>query len=58
MRWQAHNPENWHRWFAWYPVTISGQKVWLEVVERQCGESIGGDYTHYRAVATVDSSGE
>jgi hypothetical protein len=27
----------WHRWFAWYPVRISGttDAVWLEYVERR-----------------------
>lgn len=27
----------WHLWFAWHPVTIdsSGQRVWLEYVERK-----------------------
>lgn len=47
MRWyrEKHNPRHWARWFAWYPVYISGYRddhgrtygdatVWLEVVER------------------------
>jgi hypothetical protein len=26
----------WHRWFAWHPVSIEdGRIVWLEVVERR-----------------------
>ena len=26
----------WHKWFAWHPVIVKdGEKVWLEVVERQ-----------------------
>jgi len=34
--------ERWHRYFAWYPVTVykypdgSRKKIWLETVER-CG---------------------
>jgi len=24
----------WHRWFAWHPVKIDNQTVWLEMVER------------------------
>jgi hypothetical protein len=28
--------ENWHDWFAWYPVEIKmGYFAWLEVVERK-----------------------
>jgi len=32
--------EAWHRWFAWYPVTVGEQgkhkiKVWLSFVERK-----------------------
>jgi hypothetical protein len=27
--------EEWHRWFAWYPVRIGNQRVWLETVERK-----------------------
>jgi hypothetical protein len=27
----------WHRWFAWFPVTIdrNGNRVWLETIERR-----------------------
>lgn len=28
----------WHRWFAWYPVTVGTEWVWLEWVERRCVE--------------------
>lgn len=37
MRWTVkERPQNgWCRWFAWRPVTINGQMVWLEVVERR-----------------------
>ncbi len=28
--------ENWHRWFAWYPVRVADFDCrWLETVERQ-----------------------
>jgi hypothetical protein len=27
--------EEWARWFAWYPVNVGYQVVWLEVVERR-----------------------
>jgi hypothetical protein len=36
MRWKNADKTSWHKWFAWYPVTIDGnEKVWLETVERQ-----------------------
>jgi len=43
MRWRTelHDPYEWHRWFAWYPVDfiddIDGHRVtmWLETVERR-----------------------
>jgi len=25
----------WRRWFAWYPVNVSGQQVWLEWIWRR-----------------------
>lgn len=25
----------WHKWFAWHPVRIDGDAVWLEYVERK-----------------------
>lgn len=24
----------WHRWFAWFPVTVDERRVWLRFVER------------------------
>ena len=39
---------NWHRWFAWHPVTLrNGHFVWLRFVERkwdkaQSGHSVSG----------------
>jgi hypothetical protein len=34
-RWldRVNRYEDWSPWFAWYPVTASGQTVWLETVE-------------------------
>lgn len=26
--------ESWHIWFAWHPVKIENQRVWLEKVKR------------------------
>lgn len=25
----------WHKWFAWYPITINSTKVWLCYVKRK-----------------------
>ena len=40
MRWPKHQKRwsrvtDWHKWFAWYPVTIGDTRVWLEVVSRK-----------------------
>jgi hypothetical protein len=29
------NLGNWYPWFAWYPVEIENEYVWLETVERK-----------------------
>lgn len=41
--------KDWHRWFAWRPVRIDLELVWLELVERK-GERFEdscGDYWVY-----------
>lgn len=39
MRWvirrNTDRLQNWHQWFAWHPVTIGSNIVWLERVERK-----------------------
>ena len=37
MKWIAKESEQmvWHKWFAWYPVTIGYYRVWLEPVLRK-----------------------
>lgn len=37
MRWTAStfDPFKWHTWFAWCPVIVNGQSVWLERIERK-----------------------
>ena len=40
---------SWHKWFAWYPITIferNGRKVklWLEYIERKGRICMGGIY--------------
>jgi len=42
----------WRRWFAWYPVVIDDEWVWLEYVERRetwqpVGESAWRQYRHH-----------
>lgn len=27
--------EEWTKWFAWYPVTVNGKRVWLQSVYRR-----------------------
>ena len=40
---------HWLRWFAWYPVLINGQCVWLQTVQRRPVDSeIVGQYWVYR----------
>lgn len=39
----------WHRWFAWYPVTVSiSERRWLEMVARRSSGILAD--THYRAI--------
>lgn len=43
---QRQRPGNdWHKWFAWYPVWVEGERVWLRRVER-IGIRYGG-HTFY-----------
>jgi putative SOS response-associated peptidase YedK len=49
MRWKLSPPMTrdpdmapWVRWFAWFPVRIEGEIVWLEWVERRCYVLAGG----------------
>ena len=48
MRWLAKDKAQWYRWFAWHPVRIGCQWVWLETVERRKGETFCGTYTEHR----------
>ena len=40
MRWKARPFSEWNRWFAWRPVHIADEWVWLEWVERRPVETI------------------
>jgi hypothetical protein len=48
MRWTIKEPKTeWHRWFAWHPVKVEHQYVWLEKVYRK-GQRVpyGWDYDY------------
>jgi hypothetical protein len=32
--------KQWNAWFAWFPVTVGKERVWLEWIERQ-GQCVG-----------------
>ncbi len=55
MRFGVTTPEwwgrygHWHRWFAWHPVCVNGQLVWLEAVDRRRREGQVDDYWEYRS---------
>jgi hypothetical protein len=49
MRWKTETQEErdyrlrqWKRWFAWRPVVIDGERVWLEYVYRRTKVYYGG----------------
>jgi len=40
----------WRSWFAWHPVTVDGQRIWLHWVERRYYRRyLGDDWWGYRA---------
>lgn len=47
MRWLTAPARGWHRWFAWHPVVVGDQWVWLETVERLHRETIS-EWWEYR----------
>ena len=52
--WRGHGP--WEAWFAWYPLMINGQSVWLRTVERRYqyrdnGSSVERRWTYQLAAA-------
>lgn len=56
MQWekQIYAERKWHKWFAWYPVSIGNRRYWLEYVERLKHSSCVGNpprtYFTYRCV--------
>jgi hypothetical protein len=49
MRWPAYNCNEWNRWFAWHPVEVGGDWIWLESVERRWDAEAGSsaDFSGY-----------
>jgi hypothetical protein len=46
----------WRRWFAWHPVTVDGQRVWLRWIERRrYRRYLGDDWWGYRAISMSSS---
>lgn len=38
---------DWHDWFAWYPVNISGKIIWLQTIERKYVYKMNIRENHY-----------
>lgn len=57
MRWEVRagtDKEHWHRWFAWHPVKVGNQYVWLERIYRKAGKAdYGGWDWEYRIEGTL-----
>jgi hypothetical protein len=52
MRWRPPEEAEWYRWFAWRPIILgTGQRVWLEWVERRLSDDPYGINFDYRDVA-------
>ena len=57
MRWYSESPEvriarerAWHRWYAWHPIRVGEQLVWLEIVERKITPVFEGEIHDYRLI--------
>lgn len=49
MRFKEYpSKQDWHKWFAWHPVSVGNEAVWLEVIERKVSYSIYDDWWEYR----------
>ena len=47
LRTCSYDPEEWHSWFAWHPIVIDTQVVWLERVQRQLLSGVFDDVVAY-----------
>ena len=54
--WHGHGP--WETWFAWYPLMINGQSVWLRTVERRYQYRGKGENVERRWTYQVPSASE
>ena len=43
MRWKAKPKSEWIPWFAWHPVQINHEWIWLERIERRIESYYGGE---------------
>jgi hypothetical protein len=51
------NSFEWHRWFAWHPVSINGDEiVWLIWVERKREITWWEHWWNYRLIKTLDTN--
>lgn len=57
MRLAIQNPYKWHEWFAWHPVQVEWEIVWLEKVERRLQKmefpSLYGPSWEYRSPSVL-----
>lgn len=65
MRWSTWEEKRaylyeWHQWFAWHPVVVGTEWVWLERVERRARSYWGGPNFEYQevnhAMQTLDNA--
>lgn len=54
MKWPDISLQDWHPWFAWYPVLTCGEKqyVWMETVERRIQYGFGSHWWQYQLPLT------
>ena len=64
MRYTRRSEDEWHQWFAWYPVRISGDNggmaitVWFATVERKVHYALCDfAYWEYRLMPVVGERG-
>lgn len=48
MRFFVIDDAGWRRWFAWHPVRIGYDWVWLEWLEREFVPGVGDSAVYYR----------
>lgn len=58
MRWKRKYLNEWHEKFAWLPVKIEDEVVWLEKVERKGRFNFGGGYWAFSYRTPNQKAGE